>query len=145
MAINKLKTILIYDERGLPLFMHSFDSKVQLDETLFSGLLSAIGMIGKNIFNQDIATIQFGGEKMDQTSRIVVISRELILVKKQINFVFLIEGKISLKQLKSLSSMIFLEIKQFIQKEGKRDPKVSEKIAQIIKEHINSHKIEIEN
>ncbi len=106
-----LKSMLICDNTGLPFFSRDFDEFVEIDDALLSGLLSAIGTIGKTLFKQDIATITFGENIGPNNSKIVTISRELFSLQKQIFFVFFLQGDIALKQLRSLSTMIFMEAK----------------------------------
>lgn len=135
---NRLKSMLIYDSNGLPLFLHYFEDTLEIDESLFSGLLSAIGSIGKQIFNQSIATIEFGGDHGENNNKIVVITRELISIGKQVYFVFFMEGNVNLKPLKSLSSMIFLETKEMLQKGISDHKPIKMRISKIITSHWDS-------
>ena len=106
-----LKSLLICDATGLPFYSRSFDEALVIDDALLSGLLSAIGTIGKHLFNQDIATISFGDGRNSKTSKIVTISKDLISKNKQIFFVFFISGDVDIKRLSGLSTMIFMESK----------------------------------
>ncbi|MHA1672496.1 MAG: hypothetical protein ACTSYI_02625 [Promethearchaeota archaeon] len=104
-----LKSMLICDNGGLPFFSRNFDEFIQIDDALLSGLLSAIGTIGKTLFKQEIATIKFG--EGNEISRILVITRELFQSHRQIFFVFFYTGEIDIKRLRSVSTLIFMEAK----------------------------------
>ena len=104
-----LKSMLICDNGGLPFYSRNFDEFIQIDDALLSGLLSAIGTIGKTLFKQDIATIKFG--EGNEISRILVISRDLFSSHRQIFFVFFYTGTIDIKLLRSVTTMIFMEAK----------------------------------
>jgi len=83
-----LKCLLISDDSGIPFYSREFDFE-GIDATLLSGLLSAVGTIGKTLFKQDIATIVFGENiQPKNASKITVISKEFFQIKKQIFFVF---------------------------------------------------------
>ena len=107
-----LKSMLICDATGLPFYSRSFDEALVIDDALLSGLLSAIGTIGKHLFNQDIATISFGdGRNFQKSSKIVTISKDLFSKNKQIFFVFFISGEVDIKRLSGLATMIFMTAK----------------------------------
>ncbi|MHA1520888.1 MAG: hypothetical protein ACTSRK_11960 [Promethearchaeota archaeon] len=105
-----LKSMLICDNGGLPFYSRNFDEFIQIDDALLSGLLSAIGTIGKTLFKQEIATIKFG--EGNEISRILVITRELFSSHRQIFFVFFYTGEIDIKRLRSVSTLIFMEAKR---------------------------------
>jgi len=107
-----LKCLLISDDSGIPFYSREFDFE-GIDATLLSGLLSAVGTIGKTLFKQDIATIVFGENIQPKNeSKIVVISKEFFQIKKQIFFVFFYHGEQNMKQLRRLATTIFMEAKQ---------------------------------
>jgi len=107
-----LKCLLISDDSGIPFYSREFDFE-GIDATLLSGLLSAVGTIGKTLFNQDIATIVFGENiQPKNASKIIVISKEFFQIKKQIFFVFFYHGEQNMKQLRRLATTIFMEAKQ---------------------------------
>ncbi|MHA1619415.1 MAG: hypothetical protein ACTSVZ_09040, partial [Promethearchaeota archaeon] len=97
------------DNGGLPFYSRNFDEFIQIDDALLSGLLSAIGTIGRTLFKQEIATIKFG--EGNEISRILVITRELFSSHRQIFFVFFYTGEIDIKRLRSVSTLIFMEAK----------------------------------
>jgi len=106
-----LKCLLISDDSGIPFYSREFDFE-GIDATLLSGLLSAVGTIGKTLFKQDIATIVFGENiQPKNTSKIIVISKEFFQIKKQIFFVFFYHGVQNMKQLRQLATTIFMESK----------------------------------
>ncbi len=107
-----LKCLLISDDSGIPFYSREFDFE-GIDPTLLSGLLSAVGTIGKTLFKQDIATIVFGENiQPKNASKIIVISKEFFQIKKQIFFVFFYHGEQNMKQLRKLATTIFMEAKQ---------------------------------
>ncbi len=107
-----LKCLLISDDSGIPFYSREFDFE-GIDATLLSGLLSAVGTIGKTLFRQDIATITFGKNiQPKNASKIIVISKEFFQIKKQIFFVFFYHGEHNMKQLRQLATTIFMESKQ---------------------------------
>ena len=107
-----LKCLLISDDSGIPFYSREFDF-AGIDATLLSGLLSAVGTIGKTLFKQDIATIVFGENiQPKNASKIIVISKEFFQIKKQIFFIFFYHGEQNMKQLRRLATTIFMEAKQ---------------------------------
>ena len=106
-----LKCLLISDDSGIPFYSREFDFE-GIDATLLSGLLSAVGTIGKTLFKQDIATIVFGENiQPKNASKIIVISKEFFQIKKQIFFVFFYHGEQNMKKLRQLATTIFMEAK----------------------------------
>ncbi len=124
--------MLICDNGGIPFYSRDFDDFVKIDDALLSGLLSAIGTIGKSLFNQDIATITFGENIGHKSSKIVTISKELFSLNKQIFFVFFIQGEVELKLLRSLSTRIFMEAKSSFKNVMPEQKLIAEKIDRII-------------
>jgi len=107
-----LKCLLISDDSGIPFYSREFNFE-GIDPTLLSGLLSAVGTIGKTLFRQDIATITFGASiQAKNSSKIIVISKEFFSIKKQIFFVFFYHGEHNMKQLRQLATTIFMDSKQ---------------------------------
>ena len=129
-----LKSMLICDATGLPFYSRSFDEALIIDDALLSGLLSAIGTIGKHLFSQDIATISFGENRPGDpdVSKIVTISKDLISKNKQIFFVFFISGKVDLKKLSSLSTLVFMEAKSSLLNRVPEQKMIALKINRII-------------
>ena len=98
------------DSQGYPFYSKTLDKDLgEIDPTIFSGLLSAIGAIGKQLFKEDIATISYG-EKYE----VVIITKELFGDEKSIYFVFVIEGEKDLKLMRRLSTNIFIETKHVL-------------------------------
>ena len=124
-----LKSFLICDSNGIPFYSRTFNEFEMIDDALFSGLITAVGQIGKSLFHQNIATIQYGENKTDASS-IAVISRELFGSDKTISFVFFYSGEMELRRLRELSTMIFMEAKNVFRKTVLPD-------AHIVKERIN--------
>ncbi len=135
-----IKSLLICDNTGLPFYSRSFDQSIQIDDALLSGLLSAIGTIGKSLFKQNIATIEFGENRNENSSKIVTISREIFAKQKQIFFVFFLQGSMDLKQLRSLSTMIFMEAKNFFRGKTPEQKLIAARIDKIIDTNYDSLK-----
>ena len=128
-----LKSLLICDATGLPFYSRSFDEELIIDDALLSGLLSAIGTIGKHLFSQDIATISFGENRAGSSqSKIVTISKDLISKNKQIFFVFFISGQADLKKFSSLATMVFMEAKAYLLNRVPEQKTIALKINKII-------------
>ncbi len=105
-----IKSILVCDSQGYPFYSKEFDQSLgEIDPTIFSGLISAIGVIGKQLFKEEIATISYG-EKYE----ITIITKELFGDKKSIYFVFVNEGEMDLKLMRKLSTNIFIETKHVL-------------------------------
>lgn len=107
-----IKAILISDSVGFPFYSRSVNSFEELNKNLFSGLICAIGKIGKKLFHQNLATIHFG-DNVSQ-SHMVIIAKQLFLEKKIIYFAFFIEGECNHILLKEIAASIFIEVKSFL-------------------------------
>ena len=127
-----LKCLLISDDSGIPFYSREFDFE-GIDATLLSGLLSAVGTIGKTLFKQDIATIVFGENiQPKNASKIIVISKEFFQIKKQIFFVFFYHGEQNMKQLRQLATTIFMEAKHSFRDRTPETQKLRKNIDRII-------------
>ena len=123
-----IKSILVCDSQGYPFYSKNFDTNLgEIDPTIFSGLISAIGVIGKELFKEDIATISYG-EKYE----ITIITKELFGEKKLIYFVFVIEGGIDLKLMRKISTNIFIETKQVLKDPYAAKLDIKEKVDRIL-------------
>jgi hypothetical protein len=124
-----IKSILICDSQGYPFYSKQFDSNLgEIDPTIFSGLISAIGAIGKELFKEDIATISYG-EKYE----ITIITKELFGdYKKSIYFVYIIQGEGDLKLMRKLSTNIFIETKHVLKDPNSAILDIQEKVDKIL-------------
>jgi hypothetical protein len=124
-----IKSILICDSQGYPFYSKQFDSNLgEIDSTIFSGLISAMGAIGKELFKEDIATISYG-EKYE----ITIITKELFGdYKKSIYFVYIIQGERDLKLMRQLSTNIFIETKQVLKVPNSAISDIQEKVDNIL-------------
>ena len=83
-----IKSILVCDSEGYPFYSKQIDKSLgEIDPAIFSGLISAIGSIGKQIFKEEIATISYG-----ENYEITIITKELFGDDKIIYFVFLLNS-----------------------------------------------------
>ena len=127
-----LKCLLISDASGIPFYSREFDFE-GIDATLLSGLLSAVGTIGKTLFKQDIATIVFGENIQPKNeSKIIVISKEFFQIKKQIFFVFFYHGEQNMKKLRQLATTIFMEAKHSFRDRAPETQQLRKSIDRII-------------
>ena len=127
-----LKCLLISDDSGIPFYSREFDFE-GIDATLLSGLLSAVGTIGKTLFKQDIATIVFGENiQPKNASKIIVISKEFFQIKKQIFFVFFYHGEQNMKKLRQLATTIFMEAKHSFRDRAPETQQLRKNIDRII-------------
>lgn len=123
-----IKSVLICDSQGYPFYSKTLDKDMgEIDPTIFSGLLSAIGAIGKKLFKEDIATISYG-EKYE----VVIITKELFGDEKSIYFVFVIEGEKDLKLMRRLSTNIFIETKHVLKDPSTAKLDIQEKVDKIL-------------
>ncbi|MBA7600667.1 MAG: hypothetical protein KAT57_06630 [Candidatus Lokiarchaeota archaeon] len=123
-----IKSVLVCDSEGYPFYSRKIDSNMgEIDPTIFSGLISAIGAIGKELFKEEIATITYG-EKYE----ITIITKELFGNQKSIYFVFLIEGNADLKLMKQLSTNIFIETKNVLKDPLSARQDIKEKVDRIL-------------
>ncbi|MFX1478978.1 MAG: hypothetical protein ACFFCI_12675 [Promethearchaeota archaeon] len=108
-----IKSVLVCDSQGYPFYSNKMDPTLgDIQPAIFSGLISAIGAIGKQLFKEDIARISYGDKY-----EIGIITKELYGDKKVIYFVFVNEGEPDLSLMKKLSTNIFIETKHVL-----RDP-----------------------
>jgi len=123
-----IKTILICDSQGYPFYMKQIDpTMTEMDSSIFSGLISAISTIGKQLFNEDIATITYGDKY-----KITIITKELISYQKTIYFVFLLEGAGDLKLMRRLSTNIFIETKSVLKDPSAAKLDIKHKVDKIL-------------
>ena len=123
-----IKSILVCDSTGYPFYSKILDPSLgEIEPTIFSGLISAIGAIGKQIFKEEIATISYG-----EKHEITIITKELLGEKKSIYFVFLLEGEPDLPLMKKLSTNIFIETKHVLKDPSAAKLDIKEKVDRII-------------
>jgi hypothetical protein len=108
-----LKSMLICNADGMPFFSRNFDEFIEIEPLLLSGLISALGSFGKQLFDKEIATVFFGSPA-EQTSSLFVITKDLISIDKKIHFCFFSEGNLNHKILAELSTNLFIEIKNML-------------------------------
>jgi hypothetical protein len=123
-----IKSILVCDSQGYPFYSKKLDQNLdEIDPTIFSGLISAIGAIGKQLFKEEIATISYG-----DNYEITIITKELFGNEKSIYFVFLIEGEKDLKLMKQLSTNIFIETKHVLKDPSAAKLDIKQKVDKIL-------------
>jgi len=123
-----IKSVLICDSTGYPFYSRKIDPKIgEIDPTIFSGLISAIGAIGKELFKEEIATITYG-----ENYEITIITQELLGDQKLIYFVFIIEGERDLKLMKKLSTNIFIETKHVLKDPNGAKLDIQQKVDRIL-------------
>lgn len=123
-----IKSILVCDSQGYPFYSKKFDRNLgEIEPTIFSGLISAIGAIGKQLFKEEIARISYGDRY-----EITIITKELFGDEKSIYFVFLIEGEADLKLMKQLSTNIFIETKHVLKEPSSAKLDIKEKVDRIL-------------
>ena len=107
-----LKSIVICDSEGIPFFSRVFNEFKLLDDTLLSGLISAIGSVGKSLFKKEIATITFGDGPDDP--KITIVYKELFSEEKSIYFVFFLAGETPMKKFREISTLVYVETKNYL-------------------------------
>jgi len=107
-----IKSFLICNSDGLPFYSKKIDQNFEdYDPHLFSGWISAISIIGKKLFHEEIATLSFG---INKKASIVILPREFFGFDKVIFFVFLCENEIDHKKLRQLCTNILIEAKGYL-------------------------------
>jgi hypothetical protein len=127
--MSGLGCILVADNNGMPFYSRTFNNFELLDAALLSGLISAIGSVGKRLFNQEIATIAYGVGA--DAANIVVVTRELFEEDKTINFVFFYRGtpkEPQVKTFREISTTIFMETKLLLRSGLQEVSKIQGKI-----------------
>jgi len=123
-----IKSILVCDSEGYPFYSKKIDQGLgDIDPAILSGLISAIGVIGKQIFKEEIATISYG-----ENYEITIITKELLGEEKIIYFVFLLEGEPDLPLMKMLSTNIFIETKHVLKDTSSAKLDIKLKVDRII-------------
>jgi hypothetical protein len=108
---------LISNADGHPFYSRDFGNKIDhIDEAILSGLISAIGLIGKQLFKQEIATISFGTPP-EINSYIVIVAKELVSENQKYYFVFFTQGECNHKLIREISTTVLMEIRRLL-----RDP-----------------------
>ena len=126
--IKMILSVLVCDTTGYPFYSRKIDPSIgDMDPAIFSGLISAIGAIGKQLFKEEIATISYG-----ENYEITIITKELFGDDKSIYFVFLIEGEPDLPLMKKLSTNIFIETKHVLKNPSAAKLDIKEKVDKII-------------
>jgi hypothetical protein len=121
-------SVLVCDSTGYPFYARKIDPNIgDINPAIFSGLISAIGAIGKQLFKEEIATISYG-----DNYEITIITKELLGDKKVIYFVFLIEGDPDLSLMKKLSTNIFIETKHVLKDPSAAKLDIKVKVDKII-------------
>jgi len=106
-----IKAFLICDSNGIPFYSKIFDSRIDYEPSIFSGLISAISTIGKTIFKEELATINFG---IKSNATIIILYRDFYGIEKKIIFVFLAEGTIDHNKIRQFTSHILIETKVYL-------------------------------
>lgn len=123
-----IKSILVCDSQGYPFYSKKLDPNLdEINPAIFSGLISAIGAIGKKLFKEEIATITYG-----ENYEITIITKELFGDQKSIYFVFVIEGDVDLKSMKQISTNIFIETKHVLKDPSSAQLDIKEKVDRIL-------------
>lgn len=126
-----IQKLLICDSQGYPFYSRNMDDSIpEMDKSLLSGLISAIGTIGDKIFKKKIANISFGNGSAG--SYISIITKDLLFEDKAIFFVFFMKGECNTHLIKEISTTIFIENKQFLKNPDAQSLKIERKVDSII-------------
>jgi len=120
----------IYDSHGIPFFSRNFQEFHEIDNSILSGMVSAIQMIGERIFKENIATITFG--EGSDLSFITIIQKDFFKEKRSINFVFFTEGQCETSLIQELSTTIFIDSKEFFRNPTHKQNEISHRVNLII-------------
>lgn len=126
-----IQKFIITDSDGFPHYKRDFDESIPtIDNTLLSGLISTIGILGKKLFKKEIARIAFG-LGINQ-SHIFIVSKELLRKGKTIYFVFFLKGEYNEKLVKNIATTIYIENKDQLVGSDKFNYELNAKIDRII-------------
>ena len=107
-----IKSFLICDSSGFSFYSKKVDQKFEdIQPELLSGLISAIGTIGRELVKEEIATISYGDNDKFQ---LTIISKEIFGSDKILYFVFILEGESDIKKMRQLCTNIFIEAKHVL-------------------------------
>ncbi|MGV9172834.1 MAG: hypothetical protein ACOC44_12865 [Promethearchaeia archaeon] len=127
-----IQKLLICDSQGYPFYSRNIDESLpEMNRSLLSGLISAIGTIGDKIFNKKIANISFGNGSGG--SYISIVTKDLLFEEKSIYFVFFMQGKCDTRLIKEISTTIFIENKQFLKNPDAMSFEIEQKVDATIK------------
>jgi len=125
-----IKAFLICDSSGYSFYSKKIDESFEIIQPeLLSGLISAIGMIGKKLFKEEIATITYGD---NNRFGITIISKELFGNERTLYFVFMVDGEPDKQKMRQLCVNIFIEAKQFLKNPNGLTSMVEQKIDRLI-------------
>ncbi len=131
-----IKCLQICDSLGYPFFYRRFDGFPLMDDTLLSGLISAIASVSNQIFHNKIATITFGDPFSH--SQMIIIQKDLLHEAKSIYFVFFIRGECDMVLVKEISTEIFIELKNSFRNPSYIANELTEKINFILNHRFQS-------
>lgn len=105
-------TLLITNSAGLPLYSKDFaENPLKTDPSLITSMISAISILGRELFNEQIATISYGFKNKYNIS---IITKTSFNKEMEVFFVFFSNAPPDLKHLRSLSAKIYIEIKSIL-------------------------------
>lgn len=125
-------TFLICDSTGFSFYSRNFNNNPnRIEPALLSGLISAMGTVGRKLFNEEIATISFGENAKNS---ITIISKEIFGSDISIYFVFLTEGDFDVKRLRGLCTHIWIETKSVLKNPDAlmKNPAIISKIDRLV-------------
>lgn len=126
-----IKSFLICDSNGYPFYSRVVDESLEkIEPMLLSGLISAIGTLGKQLFTEEIATITFGEGK--NLYHIVTHTKELLFESKVIYFVFITKGDLNMGEIRKLVTNIFIETKQVLKDPSGIKDNIKDKVDNIV-------------
>ena len=129
-----IKSLLICDSNGHDFYSRILDKETnKYNSTLLSGFISAIGTLGRTMFNEEIATISFGYKELSPS--IVVVSKDFFGTDKKIFFVFITQGELDLKMVRELCTNIYINNKGYL-KQSAMKKSVRDKIDLIVDKYL---------
>jgi hypothetical protein len=136
MAKIMLDSILICNSAGLPYYSRVFRKASHFqDAALLSGLISAVDSLGRIMFSRKVGIINYVEDEMkpdDADSHVVIMSKDLMAADAHLNFVFFVFGAYAMKDLRALSTSIFMELKKFLRETNPDYDKIQTNVDHII-------------
>lgn len=125
----------ICDSQGFPFYTRTFSGFTEINGVLLSGMVSAIGSLGKKLFKQDIATISFGSG--EDVTYMVVVAKDLFVEQKSIYFVYYLRGNCDNQFIKEVSTTLFIENKNYLRGPSFNEDEITDRVDNIIKTKFN--------
>jgi hypothetical protein len=147
---KEIEAILICNSDGLPFYSKIFGNGILLnDMSLLSGLITAIDVMGSEIFGRHVAIITYRDDAISHNdsnnngNQIIIISKDIFSHDQHINFVYYTSINCPISIVRQITTHIFMEIKVFLQAEIPNYQKIKEIADKIIEHNYSTQVMQI--